>query len=163
MRVVIAGGLVLVLALLLVKTFVLKRSVPASIAVPQPVHHQVQKTPAHQGRHAVVTHVRIDASLPAPLRRALAHHAVVVAVLYAPHAPGDEDAVQAARQGARGAHAGFTVLNVSNEAIAQAVALKAPGSADPSVLVVRRPGTITVLLNGYADSEAVAAAAKNAG
>ena len=71
-------------------------------------------------------------------------------------------ALKAARAGAHSAHAGFAVLDVSKEKIAQAVALKLPGTGDPSVLVVRRPGKITVLLPGVVDSDVVAEAVHNA-
>jgi hypothetical protein len=154
-------GLALIFAMLLVKQFVLKKHVPATITIATPVHHDAPvRTRAH--RHAKPA-IHVDPSLPAALRTALFHHRVVVAVLYASHAPGDQEALQAARAGAQGAHAGFAVLDVSKEKIAQAVALKLPGTSDPSVLVVRRPGTITVLLPGYNDADAVAAAAHNAG
>jgi hypothetical protein len=162
---IILIGLGLILAMLVVKQFVLKRSVPqaipisAPVHVPAPVHHAPAAKPA---RHHAKVVIHVDPSLPAALRNALLRHPVVVAVLYASHAPGDEDALKAARAGAHGAHAGFAVLDVSKEKIAQAVALKLPGTADPSVLVVRRPGKITVLLPGYADSDAVAEAVHNA-
>jgi hypothetical protein len=87
----------------------------------------------------------------------------VIAVLYAPNAPGDDAAVQAARKGAQGAHVGFAALNVLDEVVATAVALKMPGSSSPSVAVVRRPGKITLLLSGYVDSAVVAQAAREAG
>ncbi len=105
---------------------------------------------------------KVDASLPAPLRAALARSAVVVAVLDAPGIRGDAGAVTEARRGARAARAGFAVLNVRDEAIASALAATAPAATDPAVLVVRRPGTIAVELDGYADSETVAQAAVNA-
>jgi hypothetical protein len=156
---IILIGLVLILAMLLVKQFVLKRSVPAAIPVTVPVHHVT--APKHKPRQAKPV-VHVDPSLPAALRTALRQHAVVVAVLYARHAPGDDEALKAAREGAKGAHAGFAVLDVANEKVAQAIALRLPGTADPSVLVVRRPGKITVLLPGYVDSDAVAEAVNNA-
>jgi hypothetical protein len=105
---------------------------------------------------------KIDSSLPAPLRAALAHSAVVVAVLDAPGMPGDGGAVTQARQGAHVAHAGFALLNVRDEAIAAALARKAPNATDPAVLVVRRPGTIAFELDGFADSQSVAQAAIDA-
>jgi hypothetical protein len=154
-------GLGLVLALLLVKQFVLTKHVPASIPIAAPVHHVT--TPAHgRTEHHAKAPVKIDPSLPAPLRTALRRHPVVVAVLYATHAPGDQEALAAAREGARSTHAGFAVLDVAKEKVAQSVALKLPGTADPSVLVVTRPGKITVLVPGYVDSDAVAEAVANA-
>jgi hypothetical protein len=156
---IILIGLGLILALLLVKQFVLKKHVPESIPIPVTVHHAVPTT--HTRKHAKPV-IKIDPSLPPALRTALRRHPVVVAVLYASRAPGDGEALKAARAGAHDAHAGFAVLDVSKEKIAQAVALKLPGTADPSVVVVRRPGKITVLLPGYTDSDAVAEAVHNA-
>lgn len=158
MRIVAAAGLALVLAALVAKALLL-HGPPASIAVPEPVHHAL----AHvsQARHGT-RQPRVDPTLPAPLRRALARHGVVVAVLYAPRVTGDSDAVQAARKGAQEAHAGFAVLNVRNEHVATALAQKLPGSSDPSVVIVRRPGTVAVLLTGYADPQVVAQAARDA-
>jgi ABC-type Fe3+-hydroxamate transport system substrate-binding protein len=151
-------GLGLILMVLVAKQFLLKKDVPEAIVIPL-THHAVstKKTPKH-AKHVV----KIDPSLPAALRTALRRHPVVVAVLYARHAPGDDAALKAARAGAHGAHAGFAVLDVSKEKVAQLVALKLPGTADPSVLVVRRPGKFKVLLAGYADSDAVAEAVHNA-
>jgi hypothetical protein len=156
---IILIGLGLILAMLLVKQFVLKKHVPAAIPIPMTVHHVVPTTHA---RHGAKPAIKIDPTLPPALRTALRRHPVVVAVVYASHAPGDDDALKAARAGAHGAHAGFTVLDVSKEKIAQSVALKLPGTADPSVVVVRRPGKVTVLLPGYTDSDAVAEAVHNA-
>jgi hypothetical protein len=152
-------GLVLILAMLLVKQLVLKKHVPAAITIPAVVHHPAPAT--RTKRHAKPV-IHIDPSLPPALRTALRRHPVVVAVLYASDAPGDSEALKAAREGAKGAHAGFAVLDVANEKVAQSVALKLPGTADPSVLVVRRPGKITVLLPGFTDADAVAEAADNA-
>jgi hypothetical protein len=157
----IAIGLALILVALLLKVFLFSKPAPKPLFIATPVHHHAP-APKAARRHAKTT-IRIDPSLPAALRTALLRHPVVVAVLYAAHAPGDAEALAAAREGAHGAHAGFAVLNVANEKVAQAVALKLPGTSDPSVLVVRRPGTITVLLPGYTDSDAVAVAVHNAG
>ena len=138
---------------------------PAAIAVPAPVHHNAVRRVASRARHDhhAAPQVHVDPTLPAALRLALLHHGVVVAVLYVRHAPGDDAAVKAAREGARGAHVGFAALDVSNDAVATSIALKLPGSSDPSVAVVRRPGDITLLLNGYVDSEVIAQAARDAG
>lgn len=161
---IIAIGLGLILALLLVKQFVLTKHVPAAITIPTPVHHAAAPTRARatHAQHHAKAPIKIDPSLPAPLRTALRRHPVVVAVLFASHAPGDQEALAAAREGAHGAHAGFAVLDVAKESVAQSVALKLPGTADPSVLVVTRPGKITVLVPGYVDSDAVAEAVANA-
>lgn len=152
-------GLALIVAMLLVKQFVLKKNVPAAIQVAAPAHHVGVSKASHAHAKPLI---KIDASLPAALRTALRRHPVVVAVLYATHAPGDADALKAARAGAKSAHAGFAVLDVTKETVAQSVALKLPGTADPSVVIVRRPGKFTVLLSGYTDSDVVAEAVHNA-
>jgi len=135
-------------------------------------HHAPAVTPvvirAHRSPAAPSRHVRKAvkpspaSTLPAPLRHALAGHRVVVAVLYAPGVPGDAAAVQAARQGAHDGHVGFAALNVRNEAVAKAIALKLPGSSDPSVLVVARPGKIVTLLAGSTDRAVVVQAVRDA-
>ena len=101
----------------------------------------------------------VDRNLPAPLRQALRQSREVVAVVIAPGVPGDADAVQEARAGAAAAHVGFAVLNVKQDPVAAALAAWAPTAGDPAVLVVKRPGTIAVELDGYADREMVAQAA----
>jgi hypothetical protein len=145
---------------------VLSKNVPATLAVPPTVHraipHSAGVSRKRPGRH-VTPVVKVDPNLPSALRLALLHHGVVVAVIYAREASGDNPAVQAAREGAQGAHVGFAALNVGNDAVAAAVALKMPGSSDPSVAVVKRPGDVTLLLTGYVDSQVVAQAARDAG
>lgn len=160
-RIVALSGLVLATTVGAVGSFVLARG---KVAL-RPV-----SPTAHRARHVVgslragtrSSQPRVDASLPAPLRAALARSAVVVAVLDAPGIRGDGGAVTAARRGAHAARAGFAVLNVRDEAIASALAATAPNATDPAVLVVRRPGTVAVELDGYADSETVAQAAVDA-
>jgi len=163
MRIVLAVLVVLAVAAFGAK-MLLTKSAPARIAVPLQVHHHAVRHLLSRGRP---THraplVHVDPTLPAALRVALLHHGIVVAVLYAPNARGDNAAVQAARAGARAAHVGFAALNVSNEAVATSIALKLPGSSDPSVAVVRRPGEITLVLNGYVDSDVITQAARDAG
>jgi hypothetical protein len=159
-----------VLVAVVVKLLVLKGSAPVT-APPPVVHHPLVRPGAAAAAaksHATPTAPRhraapaIDPTLPAPLRTALARHAVVVAVLYAPGVPGDGAALDAARAGAKGAHAGFAVLNVRNESVAAAMATKLPGSSDPSVLVVRRPGKIALVINGFVDDAVVSQAARTA-
>jgi hypothetical protein len=131
---------------------------PSATAVITPAH----RLPIAQ-RHRKPAAVASPAStLPAALRRALASHGVVVAVLDAPGVPGDAAAVRAARQGAHDAHVGFAVLDVRTEAVAKAIALKLPGSSDPSVLVVTRPGKVVTFLAGPEDRAVVAQAARDA-
>ena len=172
MRIVIGAVLVLVVVGLAAKMFLLKSPAPASLVVPPVVHHpKLHAAIVPHGRatashghttHHVAPKVKLDPDLPSALRVALLHHGVVIAVVYAAHALGDDSAVKAAREGAQGAHVGFAALDVGNEAVATAVALKIPGSSDPSVAVVKRPGQVTLLLTGYVDSQVVAQAARDA-
>jgi hypothetical protein len=111
--------------------------------------------------HRAAPKLNLDPTLPVPLRKALSHSRIVVAVLYAPDVPGDSEAVSEARKGAHAAHVGFTVLNVRNEAVARAVARQVQGASDPAVLVVRRPGTVALKIDGFVDAAAVAQAAAN--
>jgi hypothetical protein len=139
-------GVAALIGAFIVKTFVLQA--PANIVSPPLVAHNtapvVKKAP------------KVDPGLPAVLRRALAKHPVVVAVLFSSGVPGDEDAVAAARQGAGTAHAGFAALDVGKEAYARAAALKLDSTAAPAVVVIRRPGTVSVVLQGYADAQLIA-------
>jgi hypothetical protein len=158
-KIVALVGLVLAIAIGVLGTFVLVHRTVTSGPVPAAVPAKTKRPDVHGA--ARTSRPRIDSGLPAPLRAALARSTVVVAALNAPGVPGDAAAVSEARQGARAAHAGFAVLDVRNEAIAAALAAKAPNATDPAVLVVRRPGTIAVELDGYADRQTVAQAAAN--
>ena len=115
---------------------------------------QVIHVPAHR--------VVVDPALPAPLRSALRAHRTVVTALWAPGIPADGPALKEARLGAAAAHLPFTVLNVTNEPVAAALAAWAPQAADPAVLVVERPGKIVAELDGWADRNMVQAAANGA-
>jgi hypothetical protein len=150
------------------KGVVHRRSVPVHKTAAKPVTAKPSKAKPTKAKASKAKHVRpavpklnLDPNLPAPLRRALSHSRVVVAVLYAPDVPGDSDAVSEARKGAKAAHVGFTVLNVRNEAVARAVARQVQGASDPAVLVVRRPGTVALKIDGFVDAAAVAQAAAN--
>jgi hypothetical protein len=176
------GGLGLVLVVIALKVLVLRS--PAQVTTPPPVVHTpvvhkpvahkpaVQKPGSHKRVPAVSRHhaaskrhanqkLHLDPTLPAPLRHALSLSRVVVAVLYAPDAPGDAEAVSEARKGAKAAHVGFAMLDVRNEAIARALARQIDGVSDPAVLVVRRPGTVVLKLEGFVDAAVVAQAAAN--
>ena len=87
---------------------------------------------------------------------------VVVAAVWAPNA-GDKQALAEARAGAHEVGAGFVVLNVLEERKAKALTKLAGPISDPSVLVFKRPGTIVLRFDGFADTTTVAEAAQNAG
>jgi hypothetical protein len=163
MKIVGLAGVALVVIAVALKILVLHpKGDSAANVVVHPVRHRALAPSHTRAAHRSAHTPRVDQSLPQVLRTALARRAVVVAVLAAPDAIDDRDAVDAAREGARAAHAGFAVLNVRKEAVAKALATKVPGTSDPSVLVVTRPGKIAVQLSGYADAESVAQAAVDA-
>ena len=160
MRIVLGAVVVLGVAGFGAKTFLLKTT-PVSLVIPPPVHHAVTVPHVSKSHHAAPP-IKLDPNLPSALRLALLHHGIVVAVIYASQAPGDASVVAAARAGALGAHVGFAALDVANNAVAAAVALEMPGTSDPSVAVVKRPGQVTLLLPGYVDSAVVTQAARDA-
>jgi hypothetical protein len=177
MRVFAGAGIGLVVLLVAFKMLFLStpKTPPPLVLVHHPaiVHHPsalVHKVAAKSAQtkptkakhvHPAAPKLKLDPTLPAPLRQALSHSRIVVAVLYAPDVPGDSDAVSEARKGAKAAHVGFTALNVRNETIARAVARQVQGASDPAVLVVRRPGTVALKIDGFVDAAAVAQAAAN--
>lgn len=104
--------------------------------------------------------------LPLAISRALAMHAVVVAVLYDPQARLDAVSTSEAMAGAALAHAGFVPVNVLRRSEIQAIAEQLRVIHAPTVLVFRRPSAgqpaLYVQLTGFADKETVAQAAENA-
>jgi hypothetical protein len=151
----------------------------------------VRAKPVHAVRpaqKAVVTARAPKASLvtvkglPPVLVRALNAHPVVIVALYqvdrtatpaqrlaaragrtADAAVGiDRLALAEAQQGARDAHAGFVGINVFRQAEAAPLTKLLGVLQDPAVLVFKRPGTVFVQLNGFADKDTVAQAAANA-
>jgi hypothetical protein len=126
----------------------------AHARVAQPSHHRHQARAVSQAAKAV----HLDQGLPVALRVALASHDVVVAVVAAPDDSVDATTIVAAADGARQAHAGFALLNVRDRATADAVAALVPSAGEPTILVVRRPGTISGEFSGYEDPTTVAQA-----
>lgn len=97
------------------------------------------------------------------LRRTLAGRRVVVVALYAGGAALDRQVVAEARTGAARAGAVFRAVNVANETRARALAtLLGGGTQVPTVVVFKRPGAISVKLEGYADAATITQAAINA-
>jgi hypothetical protein len=120
------------------------------------------KTPAAKAKAAVFA----SDGLPLAISRALAMHAVVVAVLYDPQARMDAISTSEAKAGAALAHAGFVPVNVLRRSEIQAIAEQLRVIHAPTVLVFRRPSpgepALYVQLTGFADKETVAQAAQNA-
>lgn len=164
-RLVVVLGVAAALGL---AVFMLTRTNASSdqTTVVTPSHAQTAK-PTHArptGQKAVpaTPAVKLNPGLPVNLARALQHERVVVAAVWAPNA-GDKEALAEARAGAHAVGAGFVVLNVLEERKAKALEKLAGPISDPSVLVFKRPGTIAVRLEGFADTTTVAQAAQNTG
>jgi hypothetical protein len=102
--------------------------------------------------------------LPVPLARALAAHDTVVVGLYSPESRVDTIAYAEARAGAELAAGDVVFLGVSvlDPAQVRNLTEQLGVLSDPGVLIYRRPGTLAVRIDGFADRETVAQAAENA-
>ena len=99
---------------------------------------------------------------PPAVDRALERHEVVVVSLVVPGARVDQLAAAEAKAGAEAGGVGFLALNVLNEDVARALLAKLGRVHDPTLLVVKRPGTVALKIEGFADRDTVAQAAANA-
>ncbi len=169
-RLVLALGIIAALGL---AVFMLTRggtsgSTDATVATPahtsaKPATGVHSKPAVHPAKTAPAKpKIVLNPGLPANLARALRRDRVVVAAVWAPNA-GDKQALAEARAGAHEVGAGFVVLNVLEERKAKALTKLAGPISDPSVLVFKRPGTIVLRFDGFADTTTVAQAAQNAG
>jgi hypothetical protein len=141
------------------------RSTSTPAAVPTtPVHVRgpVRTHPA-PARHAAPSVPELVSGVPAPLVEVLRHNKLAVAVVWAKGDPVAADLLVQARAGAKAAHAPLVILNVGGDGVArQTAGWMNSNIVEPAVLVVRRPGTIAVELDGYADQTAVAQAVVDA-
>jgi hypothetical protein len=99
--------------------------------------------------------------LPAPIRRALAHHRVVVVALYDPNATIDGAALAEARAGAELGGGVFVPIDVRSRAV-DSLNARYGAVHDPAVLVLNSPNSVVVRIDGFADRDTVAQAAQNA-
>jgi hypothetical protein len=128
------------------------QTAPAQVRAPARTH------PA-TARHAAPAAPKLVSGIPAPLAGVLRHSKLVVAVVFAKGDPVAADVLAQARAGARAAHAPLVVLNVAKDGVArQTAGWMNSNIVEPAVLVVERPGTISVELDGYTDQTAVAQA-----
>ena len=140
---------------------------PLKKAAAKPAKTVTRKSVAKRTTHA---RPAVVDGMPAALAAALASHDVVVVSLYAPRSSVDEMATAEAKHGAALVGAGFVAFSVADEKIVSpltSLLTGAPTAADrvldgPAVLVFRRPRTLFVRLNGFADRDTVAQAAANA-
>lgn len=166
-RVVVLVAVLLVTAAAAFALLVLGHGKSASpSATPTPTH---VVRPTHPAAHApnLVVPVRpatpkLTPGLPAPIAYVLARHPAVVVAVFA-HAKSDRDAVTEARAGAAMAHTPFLALDVTKQKYAEPMASFGGSVSEPTVFVVRRPGTIVRMLQGLQDRQVVAQAAHHVG
>lgn len=161
-----------------------KPAVHKAVVKPKPVHAVRPKPKAvvAVAPTAPKTPLVTVKGLPPVLVHALNAHPVVIVALYqvdrtataaqrlaarAGKSPDaavgiDRLALAEAQQGARDAHSGFVGINVFRQADAAPLTKLLGVLQDPAVLVFKRPGTVFVQLNGFADKDTVAQAAANA-
>jgi hypothetical protein len=145
-----------------------KAHAPSAAAATKPaVRHGVSAARAHSAPAAAVpAKVKPAATpppnqLPAPIRRALAAHHVVVVALYDPNATIDGAALAEARAGAKLGGVSFVPIDVRSRAV-DSLNARYGAVHDPSVLVLRPPDSVVVRIDGFADRDTVAQAALNA-
>jgi hypothetical protein len=135
----------------------------AAAAKPKPVagaaatHSKAAPVAAHPKAKPAVS----PNQLPAPIRRALAAHHVVVVALYDPHATIDGAALAEARAGAKLGGVKFVPIDVRSRAV-DSLNARYGAVHDPAVLVLRPPDSVVVRIDGFADRDTVAQAALNA-
>ena len=159
-----------------------KPAVHKTVAKAKPVHAVRPKPKAVVAPAVPKTPLVTVKGLPAVVVQALNAHPVVIVALYqvdrtataaqrlaartgksADAAVGiDRLSLAEAQQGAHDAHAGFVGINVFRQADAAPLTKLLGVLQDPAVLVFKRPGTVFVQLNGFADKDTVAQAAANA-
>lgn len=103
------------------------------------------------------------AGLPESLAQALGRFKTVVVSVYDPYSQVDGTSFAEARAGAGLAGVGFVPLSVLSHRDVGKLTEQLGLLPDPGVLVYIRPGTLATRLNGFADKETVAQAARNAG
>jgi hypothetical protein len=102
-------------------------------------------------------------NVPKAVAKQLRYSKVVVVPVYSGTSKSDRAAVAQARRGARTAGAGFVPLNVLDENTARELQPFAGTASAPAVLIVKRPGKITIRFDTRVDDALVAQAARNAG
>jgi hypothetical protein len=98
------------------------------------------------------------------LDAALVAHPLVVVSVYARNVATDDQAMREARVGAARVGAGFVAFNVFDEKIARQLAslINDDATSNPEVLFFKRGRKLVFRLEGFADSQVVAQAARNA-
>lgn len=141
---------------------------PAKTATPtakakatKPKHVVAKPKPRPVVDVAVVTAAR-TAGLPEPLAQALGRSKTVVVSLYDPYSQVDGTSFAEARAGATLAGVAFVPLNVLSQRDVGKLTEHLGLLPDPGVLVYVRPASLAAKIDGFADKETVAQAARNA-
>jgi hypothetical protein len=136
---------------------------PSQHATPAPAQPAV-KPAVIKPRVSPAQKAALAEGWPRPLAKVIAANRVVVLEIYSSDAPLDEQAVAEARAGASQVGAAFYTVDVASEGTAatRAILRKADTLSAPATLILRRPGTVFVQLDGFQDQGSVAQAAANA-
>lgn len=147
---------------------------PAPVHAPKP-YGTSSATAKHPRKAAVATARRPTATSPKPkpaasggpnalpiaVRKALAADRVVVVALYDPTAKIDGAALAEAKAGAKLGEGAFVPIDVRGKAV-DSLNARYGAVHDPAVLVLSPSGSLVVRIDGFADKDTVAQAAKNA-
>jgi hypothetical protein len=163
-RVAVLAGTVVVIVGAAAGTMLISRGHSGTKTPAVPVTHSkpVHTARPHVNARPAKPTLALNPLLPIPLQNALRRSPLVVAVVVSPGDAADAQVLAQARIGAAKAHARVVPLNVLKDRVAGATATWMAGVTDPATLVVRRPGTIAVELDGYSDSMMVAQAVVDA-
>jgi hypothetical protein len=132
---------------------------PATLAPPATKPAAPASTPAkaHRQKPAAARTSAVASSLPAPVAAAFRHRKVVVVAVYVPGASVDAVVRSEARAGARMAGAAFVAISSASENALQKLVAKTGVLPAPAVVILKRPGVVTMTF-GVADRQTVAAA-----
>jgi hypothetical protein len=182
-RIIALVGVAAVLGLMVLVIGLSRHSSQTSASTPVPVHRvrprakaspaptrpapvrPAQRPAAPKHRPNPFVRAALAQGWPRPVARLLGRNKVVVLELYSTDAPLDVQALHEAKAGA--AQAGVVLLPVDvsrkkTDKVTRAVLRKVTVLSSPSTLVVRRPGTVFVKLDGFQDQASVAQAVANA-
>jgi hypothetical protein len=118
-----------------------------------------RNAPAKPARPAKIANPE---KLPLAVARALARSPVVVVSLYDPEAKVDRISLGEARAGARRANVAFVALNVLDRRASEALTRKLGVLSAPAFFLYKRPATLVMRVDGFADRDLVAQAAVSA-
>jgi hypothetical protein len=141
---------------------------PHVTQTPVPAHPAAKpavKHPAAKPHVSPAVTAALHQGWPKPVAEVLASNRVVVIEFYSSDAPLDRQALAEATAGAQQAGVGFYPVDVTTngDAAMRAILRKSDTLTSPTTIVLRRPGTIAVRLDGFQDQASVAQAAVDAG